>query len=106
MATRQQTQTAVGAHLVGGLKAPDAETAMRTAARILGRHVRSIPDGETGDRSQWIFWQLGRLSDLDGIEVSGLSENPDVTDRWLEGVTATDGTDGAEALRNYLEEKT
>jgi methionine synthase II (cobalamin-independent) len=77
MATRQQTQTAVGAHLVGGLKAPDAETAMRTAARILGRHVRSIPDGETGDRSQWIFWQLGRLSDLDGIEVSGLSENPD-----------------------------
>jgi methionine synthase II (cobalamin-independent) len=77
MATRQQIQTAVGAHLVGGLKAPDAETAMRTAGRILGRHLHAVTDGETGDRSQWIFWQLGKLSDLDGIEVSGLTENPD-----------------------------
>jgi glycine betaine/proline transport system substrate-binding protein len=34
-----------------------------------------------------------------------LRENPDVTDQWLEGVTATDGTDGAEALRNYLEKQ-
>ena len=38
MATRQQVQTAVGAHLVGGLKAPDPE-AMRTAAGILGGHL-------------------------------------------------------------------
>jgi hypothetical protein len=78
MATRHQVQTAVGAHLVGGLKAPDAESAMRTAARILGRHVRAIGDGETGDRGHWSFWQLGRLSDIPGIDVSGLTENPHV----------------------------
>jgi len=77
MATRRQVQTAVGAHLVGGLKAPDAETAMRTAAGVLGRHLRAVTDGETGDRSQWIFWQIGRLTAVDGIEVAGLSENPD-----------------------------
>src|SRR6478672_9142939 len=77
MATRQQVETAVGAHLVGGLKAPDAEAAMRTAAGILGRHLRSVTDGETGDRSQWIFWQIGRLTAIDGIEMAGLSENPD-----------------------------
>lgn len=29
MAVQQQVESAVGAHLVGGLKAPDAETAMR-----------------------------------------------------------------------------
>ena len=79
MATRQQVETAVGAHLVGGMKAPDAATAMRTAARILGRHLHAITDGETGERSQWIFWQLGRLSDVDGIEVR-LTENPDAED--------------------------
>ena len=76
MATRQQVQTAVGAHLVGGLKAPDPETAMRTAAGILGRHLRAVTDGETGDRSQWIFWQIGRLTAIDGIEMAGMSENP------------------------------
>jgi methionine synthase II (cobalamin-independent) len=77
MATRQHVEAAVGAHLVGGMKAPDAETAMRTAARILGRHLHAVTDGETGERSQWIFWQLGRLSDIEGIEVAGLAENPE-----------------------------
>jgi methionine synthase II (cobalamin-independent) len=77
MATRQQVQTAVGAHLVGGLKAPDAETAMRTAGRILGRHLHAVTDGETGERSQWIFWQLGKLQAIGGIEAAGLRENPD-----------------------------
>jgi methionine synthase II (cobalamin-independent) len=77
MATSEQVQTAVGAHLVGGLKAPDAESAMRTTAGILGRHLHAITDGETGERSQWIFWQLNRLGAIDGIEASGLGENPD-----------------------------
>jgi glycine betaine/proline transport system substrate-binding protein len=39
------------------------------------------------------------------VALDWLRENPDVTDQWLEGVTATDGTDGAEALRNYLEKQ-
>ncbi len=52
---------------------------------------------------------------IDGIDNSGLSpeefalqwlrENPEVTDNWLAGIEATDGTDGAEALRNYLEQR-
>lgn len=70
--TIQQTQTTVGAHLVGGLHAPDAEAAMTTAARILGRHLYAVPDGETGDRSQWILWQIDKLSALDGIELVGM----------------------------------
>ncbi len=73
----QQTQTAVGAHLVGGLKAPDAESAMRTTAGILGRHIRALTDGETGDRSQWIWWQLGKLTAVDGIEMAGSHGNAD-----------------------------
>ena len=52
---------------------------------------------------------------IDGIDNSGLSpeefalqwlrENPEVTDNWLAGIEATDGTDGAEALRSYLEQR-
>src|SRR3954451_17170522 len=77
MATSEQVQTATGAHLVGGLKAPDAETAMRMAARILGRHLHAVTDGETGARSQWIFWQLGRLTAVDGIEMGEISHRPE-----------------------------
>src|SRR3954451_21095325 len=77
MAMSEQVQTATGAHLVGGLKAPDAETAMRMAAGALGRHLHAITDGETGERSQWIFWQLNRLGGVDGIEGGRLGENPD-----------------------------
>ena len=71
----QQTKTAVGAHLVGGLKAPDAESAMRTTAGILGRHIRALTDGETGDRNQWIFWQLNKLTAVDGIDMAGMQTN-------------------------------
>jgi methionine synthase II (cobalamin-independent) len=59
------------------MKAPDAESAMRAAGGILGRHLRSLTDGETGERNQWIFWQLNRLADIDGIELAGLSERPE-----------------------------
>jgi hypothetical protein len=71
MAVPHRVETARGAHLVGGLKAPDAEAAMRTAGRILGRHLRAVTDGETGERNQWIGWQLGKLTAIDGIEIVG-----------------------------------
>jgi hypothetical protein len=66
-----ETQTPVGAHLVGGLYAPDVEQALRTTAGILGRHLYAITDGETGDRSKWARWQLGTLTVVDGIGLAG-----------------------------------
>ena len=71
MSGQAQDTTPRGAYLVGGLMAADAESAMRTAMRILGDHLRAIPDGETGDRAQWIWWQIGKLTALDGIEMAG-----------------------------------
>jgi hypothetical protein len=45
------TTTAVrGAHLVGSINLPDAETALRSAAEILGGRLKRIPDGEPGER--------------------------------------------------------
>lgn len=53
--------TARGAHLVGGLAAADNREAMTLAATVLGGRLRALPDGETGDRNQWIGWQIASL---------------------------------------------
>lgn len=43
------------AHLVGSLAGDDAEEAMRLALDVLGPTLRSLPDGETGERRNWIL---------------------------------------------------
>ena len=60
-----------GAHLVGSLTYPDAESAMTAAAGQLGALLRRIPDGEPGDRFHWIMFQPGVLAEADGIERVG-----------------------------------
>jgi hypothetical protein len=44
--------------LVGSFAAPTSEDVFRTVSEALGNRVLRIPDGETGDRSQWIRWQV------------------------------------------------
>lgn len=66
-----------GAHLVGGLAAPTPTEAMTTTAAILGRHLTRLTDGETGPRSQWIWWQIDKLTALDGIELGPPHVNPE-----------------------------
>ncbi len=63
-----------GAHLVGGLAAPNAAAAMSTAASILGQHLVRVTDGETGDRTQWFWWQIEKLTAVPGISL-GSSQN-------------------------------
>lgn len=43
-----------GVHLVGSIPAESTEAAMREATTRLGDRLRTLPDGETGDRSRWI----------------------------------------------------
>jgi hypothetical protein len=52
----------VGAHLVGSAPLGDAGEMFRLAAGRLGGHLRRLPDGEVGERSNWIRWQHARLS--------------------------------------------
>ncbi|MDP6452461.1 MAG: hypothetical protein QF898_04040 [SAR202 cluster bacterium] len=49
--------TPTGAHLVGSVPLSDSQEVFRTASSILGDHLLRIPDGETGERSNWIGWQ-------------------------------------------------
>ncbi len=55
--TAVTARAAGGAHLVGSVPMDDAETVFRAVAGALGPHLRRIPDGETGERRRWIFFQ-------------------------------------------------
>ena len=57
-----------GAILVGSVPLADAEQVFRTAVHHLGRHLKRLPDGETGSRSHWIAWQLAVFKQTPGLE--------------------------------------
>jgi hypothetical protein len=43
-------------HLVGSVPLRDAREVFQTMAGVLGPRLKRIPDGETGERSDWITW--------------------------------------------------
>lgn len=57
-----------GAHLVGSVPLQASEDVFRQVAQRLGRHLRRIPDGETGLRAHWIAWQLEVFKQVQGLE--------------------------------------
>jgi len=58
-----------GAHLVGSVPLADAETVFRTVNAALGPYLRRIPDGETGERHRWIYFQRLMLENHPAMEV-------------------------------------
>jgi hypothetical protein len=58
-----------GVHLVGSVPLPDTETVFRTVTAALGPHLRRLPDGETGERRRWIFFQSTMLARHPAMEV-------------------------------------
>jgi len=57
----------VGAHLVGSVPLKSADDVFLTAARDLGDRLERIPDGETGDRIEWIHFQLPIIAATPGM---------------------------------------
>jgi hypothetical protein len=55
-------------HFNGGVNLADTETVMREIASRVPRGVSRIPDGETGDRQNWIFFQLEKFLQTPGLE--------------------------------------
>lgn len=56
------------AHLVGSVPLDDSETVFRAVSAELGPHLRRIPDGETGERRRWIWFQRDMLWNHPGLE--------------------------------------
>ena len=48
-------------HLVGSVAMADAESVFRALSDELGPWLKRIPDGETGERHRWIYWQREML---------------------------------------------
>ncbi|WP_089205273.1 hypothetical protein [Streptosporangium subroseum] len=70
-----------GVHLVGSVPLGDAEEVFRTVAAQLGSRFRRVPDGETGVRSNWTFWQRAVFEKTpglitDAVEKDGYSRTP------------------------------
>lgn len=70
-----------GAHLIGSVPLADAETVFRTVAAELGPYLRHLPDGETGERTRWIFWQRTMLLNHPAMEVDS-TEPPFALYQW------------------------
>jgi hypothetical protein len=51
-------------HFNGSVNLTDAESVMREIVSRVPSGLRRIPDGETGDRGNWIFFQLQRFLQL------------------------------------------
>jgi hypothetical protein len=61
--------TAPGAHLIGSVPLADAEAVFRTVSAALGSALLRVPDGETGERRRWIWFQRQMLERHPAMEV-------------------------------------
>ena len=50
-----------GVHFNGSVNLADSESVMREIVSRVPSGVRRIPDGETGDRGNWIFFQMQKF---------------------------------------------
>src|SRR5262249_53765993 len=67
--TMATTRAGAGAvHLVGSVPLADAESVFRTVTSALGPHLRRLPDGETGERRRWIYFQRLMLERHEAME--------------------------------------
>ena len=57
------------AHLVGSVPLPDSEAVFREVSGALGPHLRRLPDGETGERIRWIWFQREMLLNHPDMEI-------------------------------------
>ena len=57
-------------HLVGSVPLPDAGTVFSTLSSALGPYLKRMPDGETGERLDWITWLEPVFSEHPAFELS------------------------------------
>jgi len=56
-------------HLIGSIPLGSSEEVFRTLAKELGPHLNRIPDGETGERSRWVYFQGQMLRAHPAMEI-------------------------------------
>lgn len=56
-------------HLIGSIPLDNSEQVFRTLAGELGPFLSRLPDGETGERSRWVYFQRQMLLDHPAMEI-------------------------------------
>jgi hypothetical protein len=56
-------------HLIGSIPLDSSEEVFRRMATELGPHLNRMPDGETGERSRWVYFQRQMLLDNPAMEI-------------------------------------
>ena len=56
-------------HLIGSIPLDNSEQVFRRLADELGPFLRCMPDGETGERSRWVYFQRQMLQDHPAMEI-------------------------------------
>lgn len=78
-------------HFNGSVNLSDTKTVMRELVSRVPVGVRRIPDGETGDRGNWIFFQLAKFLRTPGLCPAGDQSAPSYQE--IPKVRLADGTD-------------
>jgi hypothetical protein len=69
LTTMTSTDTRNSLHFVGSVPLHDAEAVFRTLSSAVGPYTARLPDGETAERSRFIFFQRQMLEDHPDMEV-------------------------------------
>ncbi|MBI3708475.1 MAG: hypothetical protein HY246_12495, partial [Proteobacteria bacterium] len=56
-------------HLVGSVPLSDCEQVFRQVGNELAPYLSRIPDGETGERARWIYFQRSMLESHPAMEI-------------------------------------
>ena len=64
-----RTSAADSIHLVGSIAMDDCEQVFREISAVLGPYLDKIPDGETGERARWIYFQRTMLMEHPAMEI-------------------------------------
>ena len=58
-----------GVHLVGSIAMDNCEQVFREVSAELGPYLDNMPDGETGERARWIYFQRTMLTEHPAMEI-------------------------------------
>ncbi|HEY1000654.1 MAG TPA: hypothetical protein VGD83_13520 [Streptosporangiaceae bacterium] len=83
-------------HFNGSVNLADAESVMREIAARVPSGLRRIPDGETGDRGNWIFFQLQKFLQLPWLVPAQSVDSADGEYEQLPQLRLAEGTDPGE----------
>ena len=56
-------------HLIGSIPLDSSEQVFRIVTQALGPYLKRLPDGETGERSRWVYVQRQMLLDHPAMEI-------------------------------------